>query len=986
MWKSKRDGLKVFDMTWRLALSFTSKQESYQQALRASKTLLIRQETRLLMIKNPFRTVRVAHLLLTRSLMRVLTCCCLLSLIITSVSFASAQQQQPKRKRQRQGQQPPQTATPSGEKSAGEETEKSRRQPSRTAVGEEELSQPEPYELLSKQMKWRSVGPANMGGRVADITVDPKKPYTVYAALATGGIIKSTDNMTTWSGIFEKQSVASTGAVAVAQTDSKIVWVGSGEPNGRNSSSWGDGVYKSTDGGATWKNMGLRDSQTISRVIVDPADANTVYVAALGHLWGANRERGVYKTTDGGQTWTAALQVDENTGAIDLVMDPSDRNTLYAAMYSRRRTPYSFSSGGATGGIFKTTDGGRTWKKLSAGLPPSTGRIGLDVYRKNPNVVYAVIESDVGGQSSLFDAKSKSGGVFRSEDKGESWKRVNQLAPRAFYFSQIRVDPTDDQRIYVLGFVLHVSDDGGQTFRNDGAKDVHPDLHAMWIDPSNSDHILLGTDGGIYASYNRAGSWQFINNFPIGEFYRVAVDMERPYHIAGGLQDNFSWVGPSQTRSRDGITNADWHSLGGGDGMYLAIDPTDANIIYSESQNGTISRLNMKTGERKGIQPSPKEGQAAFRFNWTTPFWISHYDSNTLYLGGNHLFKLTERGDKWESISPDLSTVDVNRIQTTGSGAETNGTIYTISESALTRGLIWTGTDDGKVWVTRNEGRDWADLTGNLPAGARNLWVSRVEASHFDEGTAYVAIDGHRSDIFAPFLFMTTDYGKTWKSITANLPPGGPVKVVREDPFNKNLLFAGTEFGFYLSFDRGGHWTKFMPGLPVVAVDDILVHPRERDLIIGTHGRSIYLMDDIRPLEELTPEVRNKDLHLFTIRPAQEFYYLPGSHTESAKGIFKAPNPAFGATISFYLKRYTGEGYSITIADSKGKTVRSLSGSTVPEINRVVWNLQPEAEDDGGDGQPKFVKPGEYTVTLSVGDKKETQKVQVEAVEGLKVE
>ena len=939
------------------------------------------------MIKNSSHAARTNRRRAARSLMLLAALSWALSLVVASISLAQ-QQQQPKRKRQTQGQQQP-AATPSSEKSPVEETPKGTRQPARKAVGEEELSQPEPYELLSKQMKWRSVGPANMGGRISDITVDPKKPYTIYAATATGGVIKSTDNMTSWSGIFEKQAVASTGAVAVAQTDSKIVWVGTGEPNGRNSSSWGDGVYKSADGGQTWTNMGLRDSQTISRIIVDPTDANTVYVAALGHLWGANKERGIYKTTDGGQTWTSSLQVDESTGAIDLMMDPSDRNTLYAAMYFRRRTPYSFSSGGATGGIFKTTDGGRTWKKLATGLPSSTGRIGLDVYRKNPNIVYAVIESDLGGQSSLFDTKSKTGGIFRSEDKGETWKRVNELTPRSFYFSQIRIDPTDDQRIYVLGFVLHVSDDGGQTFRNDGAKDVHPDLHAMWIDPANSDHLLLGTDGGIYASYSRAASWQFINNYPIGEFYRVTADMARPYSIAGGLQDNFSWVGPSQTRTRDGIVNSDWRSLGGGDGMYVAIDPTDPAIIYSESQNGSISRLNMKTGERKAIQPSPKEGQQAFRFNWTTPFWISHFDTSTLYLGGNRLFKLTERGDKWEAISPDLSTQDVNRIQTTGSGAETNGTIYTISESPITRGLIWTGTDDGKIWLTRNEGKDWTDLTGNLPAAARNFWVSRVEASHFDEGTAYVAIDGHRNDIFAPFLFMTTDYGKSWKSITANLPRNGPVKVVREDPANKNLLFAGTEFGFYISFDRGGRWTKFMPGLPTVAVDDILIHPRERDLIIGTHGRSIYVMDDIRPLEELTTEVRSKELHLFTIRPAQEFHYLPGSETQSAKGIFKAPNPPFGATISFFLKRYTGEGYAITIADSKGKTVRSLSGTPVPEINRVVWNLQPEPEGDGdggGDGQPKFVKPGEYTVTLSVGDKKETQKVLVEAVEGLKIE
>jgi photosystem II stability/assembly factor-like uncharacterized protein len=938
------------------------------------------------MSANPSRVFKLAAQPGRLLLVRFMTLCCVLTLLAFPASFAMAQKAQKQKKaRAAQGKRTP---TPSGEKAAGEEATPANPQPAQRPVGEEKLPVTEPYQLIAKQMKWRSIGPANMGGRVSDIAVDPKKPYTIYIALSTGGLIKSTDNGTSWNGSFERQPVASTGAVAVAPTDSKTVWVGTGEPNGRNSSSWGDGVYKSTDGGATWTNMGLRDSQDISRILIDPADANTVYVAALGHLWGANKERGVFKTTDGGKTWTPSFQIDENTGAIDLLMDPSDHNTLYAAMYYRRRTPYSFTSGGETGGIFKTTDAGRTWKKLSAGLPPNTGRIGLDVYRKNPNVLYAIVESDVGGGSPIFESKSKSGGVFRSEDKGETWKRVNELAPRSFYFSQIRVDPNDEQRIYVLAFGLHISDDGGKTFRGDGGKNVHPDLHAMWIDPANPDHLLLGTDGGTYASYNRAESWAHINNFPIGEFYRVTADMQRPYNIAGGLQDNFSWVGPSQTRSRDGITNADWRSLGGGDGMYCAIDPVDPNIIYSESQNGTISRLNLKTGERKSIQPSAKEGQQAFRFNWTTPFWLSHYDPTVIYLGGNHLFKLTERGDKWESISPDLSTRDVERITTTGSGAETNGTIYTFSESPVTRGLLWAGTDDGKLWVTRNEGRDWSDLTGNLPREARGLWVSRVEASHFEEGTAFVAIDGHRNDVYAPFVFMTTDFGKTWRSINSSLARNAPVKVVREDPFNKNLLFLGTEFGFFISFDRGGSWTKFMPGLPTVAVDDIMVHPRERDLIIGTHGRSLYVMDDIRPLEELTPEVQNEAVHLFTIRPALEFYYLPGGIEYSGKDKFKAPNPPFGTYISFYLKSYAGEDYSITIADSNGKTVRKLSGPTLPEFNRVVWNLRPDSADDdgGGDGQPKFVKPGEYTVTLSVGDKKATQKVTVEAVEGLKVE
>lgn len=848
---------------------------------------------------------------------------------------------------------------------------------------------PEHDKWLPRQMKWRSVGPANMGGRIADFAVDPKNPYTIYVATATGGLLKSKDNGTTWSGIFEHESVASTGAVAVAPSDSKIVWLGTGEPNGRNSSSWGNGIYKSTDAGGTWTHMGLKDSQDIARIAIDPADPNTVYVAALGHLWGPNKERGVFKTTDGGKTWTPSLQIDENTGASDLIMDPSDHNTLYAAMYYRRRTPYSFTSGGPVGGIYKTSDAGKTWEKLTSGLPAQTGRIGLDVYLKNSQIVYAVVESDVGGTPSFTENRSKAGGVFRSDDKGETWKRLNGIDPRAFYFSQIRIDPKDDQRIYVLGFTLHVSDDGGKTFRDDGAKNVHPDLHAMWIDPDNPNRLLLGNDGGIYASYDRSETWQHYENVGIGEFYRVAVDMEKPYRIAGGLQDNFSWLGPSATRNQDGITNADWVSLGGGDGMYCAIDPIDPDVIYSESQNGTMTRLNMKTGQLKFLQPAPKEGEPAFRFNWTSPFWISHFDHTVLYLGGNHVFKLTERGDKWESISPDLSTQDIKKVSSIGSGAETYGTVFTISESPVTRGLIWAGTDDGKVWVTRDEGKNWADLTGNLPSDVKGFWISRIEASHFDEGTAFVAIDGHRNDVYAPYAYVTTDFGKTWKSIVSDLPKEGPVKVVREDLKNKNVLFAGTEFGFFVSFDRGAHWSKFNAGLPTVAVHDILIHPRDLDLVIATHGRSIFVMDDIRPLEELTTEVEAKDLHLFSLKPALEFYYLP-SGAISGSGNFKASNPPFGADINFYVKSFAAESYSISINDGTGHTVKTFSGSALPGINRVTWNLQP-AGPEGQDlpqefGQPKFVKPGEYTVTVSIGDKKETGKLTVEAVEGLKIE
>ena len=851
---------------------------------------------------------------------------------------------------------------------------------------------------LLRQLKWRPVGPANMGGRVSAIAVDPRKPYTIYAGLGTGGIMKTTDNGTSWSGVFEKETVASIGAIAVTPSDPNIVWAGSGEANGRNSSSWGDGVYRSADGGGTWVNKGLRNTHSIARIVIDPGDPNTLYVAAMGHLWGYNQERGVYKTTDGGATWTHSLKIDETVGCIDLVIDPSNSRVLYAAMYHRLRKPWSFASGGPGGGIYKTTDGGGTWNKLTRGLPETTGRIGLDVYRARPSTVYAVIESDAGGQSAIGEFRSRAGGVFRSDDSGDTWTRKSDLTPRSFYFSQIRVDPADDKRVYILGFLVHVSDDGGKTFREDGARLVHVDHHDMWIDPNNTDHLLLGNDGGLYASYSRSKSWDFFNNMAVGEFYRVTVDMGRPYRIAGGLQDNQSWIGPSATRGKDGITNADWRNLGGGDGFYVAIDPTDPDIIYAESQEAYAFRLNMRTGQRKSIRPVPKEGSEGFRFHWNAPLLLSHHDPTVLYLAGNRVFRLTERGDRWTIISPDLTTRDTSKVLTVGSGAENHCTVYTLAESPLNKQILWAGTDDGKVWVTTNADAiapSWTDLTpAVLKTGARvsGLWVSRLEASHHEEATAFLAIDGHTSDIFSPFAFMTTDHGRTWKSITGNLPPDGPVKVIREDPRNKDLLYAGTEFGFFVSFDRGGHWTKLDNGLPTVAVDDIVVHPRDHDLVIGTHGRSIYVMDDIRPLQEMTPEVRQAESHLFSIRPAIEFHQLPEGAVWS-KRIYEAENPPFGALINYHIRTWTGREISLEITDNTGRTVRRLTGPAAPGINRVVWDLQPEKDPDQDfgtpSGQPRLVPPGEYTVTMSMsgdGSVKQTQKVLVEAVAGLEPE
>ncbi|HEY3174147.1 MAG TPA: hypothetical protein VGK94_00130 [Candidatus Polarisedimenticolia bacterium] len=851
---------------------------------------------------------------------------------------------------------------------------------------------------LARQLKWRSVGPANMGGRVSAIAVDPAKPFTIYAGLGTGGIMKSTDNGTSWSGIFEKESVASIGAIAVAASDPNILWAGTGEANGRNSSSWGDGVYRSDDGGATWVNKGLHDSRSIARIAIDPRDARVVYVAAMGHLWGDNKERGVFRTVDGGATWTPSLQIDDKVGCIDLVIDPSDSRTLYAAMYRRLRRPWSFTSGGPDGGIYKTIDGGRTWRKLTSGLPRQTGRIGLDIHRANPKILYAVIESDLGGQSPIFDVTSRSGGVFRTDDAGETWNRVNDLAPRSFYFSQVRVDPVDNKRVYVLGFLVHVSDDGGRTFRDDGARLVHVDHHDLWIDPTNTDHLLLGNDGGLYASYSRARTWDFFNNMAIGEFYRVTVDMGRPYRIAGGLQDNQSWIGPSATREKDGITNAAWRDLGGGDGFYVALDPNDPDIVYAESQEAEAFRLNLRTGQRRPLRPEPKEGSEAFRFHWNAPLILSRHDPTVLYLAGNKVFRLTRRGERWEAISPDLTTQDPAKFRTVGSGAENHCTIYTLAESPITGKVLWAGTDDGKVWMTADADAAsprWTDLTASLTrAGGKiaGLWISRIEASHFDQGTAYVAVDGHTSDVFSPLAFMTRDFGVTWTSIAGDLPPGGPVKVIREDPTNRDLLFAGTEFGFFVSLDRGSRWRKLDNGLPTVAVDDIAIHPRDHDLVIGTHGRSIYVMDDILALEELTREVQAKEAHLFTIRPATEFQLLPEGAVWS-KRIFKAENPPFGAFIDYWVRSWTGEEISLEVTDGAGRTVRRLTGPATPGINRVVWDLQPDKDPDQErptlSGQPRLVPPGEYTVTLTgpgAGKNKQSRKVTIDAVPGLEPE
>ncbi|MBC8120370.1 MAG: hypothetical protein H7Y22_00865 [Gemmatimonadaceae bacterium] len=851
-----------------------------------------------------------------------------------------------------------------------------------------------PDPALLRNFKARAIGPAAMGGRVSDIALDPNNPYSFYVALGTGGVMKTTDNGGTFKGIFEKEAVAAVGAVAVAPSDPKVIWVGTGEANDRNSSSWGNGVYRSVDAGETWTQVGLKDSKTIARIVVHPKDPKTAWVAAMGDLWGPSPGRGLYKTTDGGVSWKAVLAAPapyaDKVGCGDVVLDPKDPNTLYAALYGRERKPWAFLGGPAytdgkdMGGIFKSTDGGASWKKLTRGLPTGTGRIGLDIFRKNPAIVYAIVQSDEAGTSDIRDVRSKSGGIFRSGDGGENWTRVNPLNPRPFYFSQIRVDPTDDRRVYVLGFTLHVSEDGGRSFREDYSKLVHPDHHALVVDPRSPKRLLLGTDGGPYQTYNAGANWAHLNTMAAGEYYRINVDMSTPYRICGGLQDNLNWVGPSMTRTKEGILNSDWTNIGGGDGFYCLFDDTDPDLVFAESQQGYLHSFHLKNGQTKELRPEPAEGQSGFRFHWNSPLIPSRHARSTMYLAGNRVFKLTKQGEQWRVISPDLSSRDPERTTTVGSGAENYGVVYTLAESPKLAGLLWAGTDDGKVWITRNDGTSWTDLTANLPAAAKGQWISRIEASSHDPQVAYMAVDAHRSLNYAPMAYRTGDGGATWQDITADLPAEGPVKVVREDPKNPDLLYTGTEFGLFVSLDRGKRWVRFGE-LPTVAVDDLVIHPRELDLVVATHGRSLYIVDDLQPLQQVTPDVMGKEAYLFPPRSAQGAYPLPGFADFNGKAVYRGTNPAEGVLLSFYVKEYTSEPVKIAITNTADQPVANLTSPAIPGINRVNWDLMPTKDllaEYGSEGK-KFVKPGEYKVTLSYGETKHTQKLKVQIAPGI---
>jgi photosystem II stability/assembly factor-like uncharacterized protein len=875
---------------------------------------------------------------------------------------------------------------------------------------------PQLTDVLFKNLKARSVGPAVMGGRTSDIALDPNNPFVFYVGLAHGGVFKTEDNGVSFDPIFDKQPVLSIGAVAVAPSDSTVIWVGTGEANDRNSSGWGNGVYRSTDGGENWQNVGLKESRTIGRIVVHPSKPEVAYVAVSGHLWADSGERGLFKTTDAGKTWKLILQApaphNARTGCCDVALDPAKPETVYAALYSRQRTPWSFTSGpGVTGGedvggIFKSSNGGASWKKLTDGLPAQTGRIGLAVSASTPSVVMAVVQSYEGGTSSIDDLRSKSGGVFRSENGGEKWTRVSAINPRPFYFSQIRIDPANDQRVYLLQYALLVSDDGGKNFREDLSDKVHADCHALLIQPGTvpppkppkqedkdkppkppvCQRLLLGTDGGVYQSFAAGKGWEHLNRIPAGEFYRITLDDTKPYfRIAGGLQDNENWVGPSGVQSKEGIRNSDWISLAGGDGFYVLFDPSDRDVFYAESQGGEVHRINLRNGELRQLRPEPHEGQPKYRFHWNSPLIGSVHKPGVIYLAGNHVFRLTDRAEKYAVISPDLTRNDPARTTATGSGAENYGVIFSLAESPKRAGLLWAGTDDGRLWVTENDGGKWTELTDNLPEPARGQWVTRIEPSHADPNVAYVATNAYRAGDDRPMILRTSDLGKTWQPIVGDLPANAPVEVVREDLVNPKLLYAGTHFGLFASFDQGTHWIR-IGDVPAVRVDDVQIHPRTADLVIGTHGRSIAILDDTVPFRELTPEIAAKPAHLFSVRSVTGAYLAAGYADSNGKGVYRGTNPPEGALFTVWVKDFTGEEIKIAVSKSTGQPVANLKSPGAPGFTRLNWDLRPTKDESieyGGDDPKRLLPAGDYTAELSFGTLKMKQNFHVDLAEGI---
>jgi photosystem II stability/assembly factor-like uncharacterized protein len=949
----------------------------------------------------------------TTKLLSIALRLCLLALFISTLAVAPLRAQEEK-----------QTEKEAVEKAKQEEAKKAEAEKAKQDEAKKTEDAKKPADPLSAPtfagLRMRLIGPAFTSGRIVGIAVDPKDKNRYYVAAASGGVWKTINNGTTWTPVFDGEGSYSIGVVVLDPKNPLTVWVGTGENNSQRSVSYGNGVYRSDDGGRSWKNVGLKTSEHIGRIAIDPRDSNTVYVAAQGPLWGAGGERGLYKTTDNGKTWNQILKIGENTGVTDVVIDPNNPDTLYAAAYQRRRHVFTMINGGPESALYKSTDAGATWTKLTRGLPTSDmGRIGLAISPVDTNVIYATIE-----------AADKKGGIFRSTDRGGNWERRNEFDTTAMYYSQIYCDPKELDRIYVMNVFNMVSNDGGKTLTRLGERSKHVDNHVLWIDPDNTNHYLNGNDGGLYESYDRGATWDFVENLPITQFYDVTTDNAAPfYNVYGGTQDNFSVGGPARTRSASGITNADWFVTQGGDGFRSQVDPTDPNIVYAEYQHGGLARFDKRTGERVGIQPAIGRGEDPLRLNWDVPFIISPHLHTRLYFAANRLYRSDDRGDSWTTVSGELSrALDRDKLPVMGkvwgvdavskhASTAFYGNASALAESQKKEGLIYVGSDDGLVQVTEDGGKNWRKID-KFPGVPDMAYVSRIVTSNHDANTVYASFDNHWNADFAPYLLKSTDAGRTWVSLKGDLPANGAVLAIAEDHVNPNLLFAGTEFGVFFSVNGGAKWVQLKGNFPTIAVRDLAIQRRENDLVIGTFGRGIYVFDNYAPLRQVSSEMLRGESFLFPVKDALMYIQSQplGGRGKSFQGesFYTAENPPFGATFTYYLKETiktrkvrrqeaekeaekrnaavqlpTGEDLRaeeeeeaptiiLTIADASGRVVRRLTGPVTAGMQRVTWDLRspsptlaappaPEAEADPFFEAPSgpLVMPGQYKVSIA---------------------
>ena len=855
-------------------------------------------------------------------------------------------------------------------------------------------------ELSYPALSFRNVGPSLTAGRIADLAVNPNNPFEYYLAVASGGVWKTENAGTTFKPIFDNYGSYSIGCVTIDPSNSNVVWIGTGENNNQRSVAYGDGVYKSEDGGKSFKNVGLKNSEHIGKIVVHPTNSNIVYVAAYGPLWKEGGDRGLYKTEDGGENWTKVLDISEHTGISDIVMDPRDPNRIYVSSHQRRRHVFTYIDGGPETAIYKTEDGGKSFNKLTNGIPSSDlGRIGLAISPANPDIVYAIIK-----------ASGDKGGFFKSTDRGASFSKQSSYQTSGNYYQEIYCDPYDENKVFAMDTWLHHTEDGGKTFVKTGESKKHVDNHCIWIDPQNTDHWLVGCDGGLYETWNHAKDWQYKANLPITQFYKVAVDNAKPfYNIYGGTQDNNSLGGPSQTLNNAGILNSDWFITNGGDGFESQIDPEDPNIVYAQSQYGWLVRYDKKSGERIGIQPQPKKDEKAFRWNWDAPLLISPHNHKTLYFSANKVFKSTDQGNTWTAISGDLSRQeDRNTFKVMGRVWEKDavmknmstsiyGNIVAFDESPKQQGLLYAGTDDGLIHVSENDGQSWQKLS-SFPNVPNKTYVNAVTASKHDANVIFAVFNNHKNGDFKPYILKSTNKGKSWISIQNDLPERGSVYSLVQDHKDPNLLFAGTEFGVFFSQNGGGHWVPLKSGVPTIAIRDIAIQEDEDDLVLGSFGRGFYVLDDYSVLREIDDEIKKKEAHIFPI--AEGLIYVPtnplGLRGVSAQGasFYAAPNPKFGVAIDYMVttefktakeKREETEAelkktnndiafptvealeaeakeqkayLLFVIKDKFGNIIRKIKKSPSKGVQRLVWDLRMATTNPI---KKAFTKPGRYS-------------------------